>query len=515
MAMRNLLSFCIFFLIALANLFALTRAAIPAKRFYAPFNRTSFPPDFVFGASSAAYQIEGEALKGGRGPSIWDTFTRQHPEKIFDASTADVAADFYHRYKEDIQLLKQVGLRAFRMSISWSRILPYGKVSKGVNPEGIKFYNNVFNELIANGITPFVTLFHWDTPQTLEDEYKGFLSSKIAKDYGDFVDICFKEFGDRVKHWITLNEPLSYSMNGYTKGTFAPGRCSKYVGNCTEGNSATEPYIVAHNLLLAHATAVKIYRDKYQKSQKGKIGVTLVTHMFVPKINTPQGLKAPLRALDFMLGWFLDPITYGDYPASMRAMVGRRLPRFTVEESKLVKGSMDFLGVNYYTTYYASPLLSVNKVNLSYTTDNHADLSPLKDGKPIGTPTALDWLFIYPKGIYGLMLHIKEKYNNPPIYITENGMAEANNSTMSLKESLNDDMRIKYYEGHLWFLSKAIKAGANVKGHFVWSFLDDYEWDAGFTVRFGLTFVDYKNGLKRYHKKSSYWYKKFLLYTGL
>ncbi|XP_049401786.1 vicianin hydrolase-like isoform X2 [Solanum stenotomum] len=477
MAMRNLLSFCIFFLIALANFFPLTSAAIPAKRFYAPFNRTSFPPDFVFGASSAAYQIEGEALKGGRGPSIWDTFTRQHPEKIFDASTADVAVDFYHRYKEDIQLLKQVGLRAFRMSISWSRILPYGKVSKGVNPEGIKFYNNVFNELIANGITPFVTLFHWDTPQTLEDEYKGFLSSKIAKDYGDFVDICFKEFGDRVKHWITLNEPLSYSMNGYTKGTFAPGRCSKYVGNCTEGNSATEPYIVAHNLLLAHATAVKIYRDKYQKSQKGKIGVTLVTHMFVPKINTPQGLKAPLRALDFMLGWFLDPITYGDYPASMRAMVGRRLPRFTVEESKLVKA--------------------------------------LKDGKPIGTPTALDWLFIYPKGIYGLMLHIKEKYNNPPIYITENGMAEANNSTMSLKESLNDDMRIKYYEGHLWFLSKAIKAGANVKGHFVWSFLDDYEWDAGFTVRFGLTFVDYKNGLKRYHKKSSYWYKKFLLYTGL
>uniref|UniRef100_M1CXV3 Beta-glucosidase n=1 Tax=Solanum tuberosum TaxID=4113 RepID=M1CXV3_SOLTU len=425
--MRNLLSFCIFFLIALANLFSLTRAAIPAKRFYAPFNRTSFPPDFVFGASSAAYQ-------------------------------------------EDIQLLKQVGLRAFRMSISWSRILPYGKVSKGVNPEGIKFYNDVFNELIANGITPFVTLFHWDTPQALEDEYKGFLSSKIAKDYGDFVDICFKEFGDRVKHWITLNEPLSYSMNGYTKGTFAPGRCSKYVGNCTEGNSATEPYIVAHNLLLAHATAVKIYRDKYQKSQKGQIGVTLVTHMFVPKINTPQGLKAPLRALDFMLGWFLDPITYGDYPASMRAMVGHRLPKFTAEESKLVKGSMDFLGCNYYTTYYASPLLSVNKVNLSYTTDNHADLSR---------------------------------------------MAEANNSTMSLKESLNDDMRIKYYEGHLLFLSKAIKAGANVKGHFVWSLLDDYEWDAGFTVRFGLTFVDYKNGLKRYHKKSSYWYKKFLLYTGL
>ncbi|MCE0480948.1 hypothetical protein HAX54_038257 [Datura stramonium] len=487
--MRTLLSFCFLYLIALANLFALTSAVIPipAKRFYAPFNRTSFPPDFVFGASSAAYQIEGAALTGGRGPSIWDTFTRQHPEKIFDASTGDVAVDFYHRYKEDIRMLKEVGLKAFRLSISWTRILPYGKVSKGVNPEGIKFYNNVINELIANGITPFVTLFHWDTPQALEDEYGGFLSSKIAKDYGDYVDICFKEFGDRVKYWITLNEPLSYSMNGYTKGTFAPGRCSNYVGNCTEGNSGTEPYIVAHNLLLAHATGVKVYREKYQ---------------------------APLRALDFMLGWFLDPITYGDYPASMRAMVGRRLPKFTPEQVKLVKGSMDFLGINYYTTYYASPVLSFNRVNLSYSTDNHADLSPHKDGKPIGTPTALDWLFIYPKGIYGLMLHIKEKYKNPPIYITENGMAEANNSTMSLKESLNDDMRIKYYEGHLWFLSKAIKAGANVKAHFAWSFLDDYEWDAGFTVRFGITFVDYKNGLKRYHKKSAYWYKKFLLYAA-
>ncbi|PHT70826.1 Vicianin hydrolase [Capsicum annuum] len=459
-------------------------------------------------------QIEGGARLGGRGPSIWDTFTHKHPEKIFDRSTGDVAVDFYHRYKEDIRLLKEVGMKAFRLSISWSRILPYGKVSKGVNPEGIKFYNNVINEIISNGLTPFVTLFHWDTPQGLETEYGGFMSSKIVKDYADYADICFKEFGDRVKHWITLNEPLSYSMNGYAKGTFAPGRCSSYVGNCTKGNSATEPYIVAHNLLLAHATGVKVYRQKYQKTQKGKIGVTLVTHWFVPKIKTPLGLKAPQKALDFFLGWFLDPITYGDYPASMRANVGRRLPKFTPEQKKLVKGSMDFLGMNYYTTQYASPMLSVPRVNLSYTTDGHVDMTTQKDGKPIGTPTALNWLFIYPRGIYDLMIYLKQKYKNPPIYVTENGMADANNSTLPLKQALKDDMRIRYYEGHLWFLSKAIKAGANVKGHFAWSFLDDYEWDAGFTVRFGITFVDYKNGLKRYHKKSAYWYKKFLLNNG-
>ncbi|KAM3288041.1 beta-glucosidase 12-like [Capsicum chacoense] len=510
-----LMSFCSFYIVVILHLFAHTNAAaVPAKRFVAPFNRTSFPSDFIFGAASAAYQIEGGARLGGRGPSIWDTFTHKHPEKIFDRSTGDVAVDFYHRYKEDIRLLKEVGMKAFRLSISWSRILPYGKVSKGVNPEGIKFYNNVINEIISNGLTPFVTLFHWDTPQGLETEYGGFMSSKIVKDYADYADICFKEFGDRVKHWITLNEPLSYSMNGYAKGTFAPGRCSSYVGNCTKGNSAIEPYIVAHNLLLAHATGVKVYRQKYQKTQKGKIGITLVTHWFVPKIKTPLGLKAPQKALDFFLGWFLDPITYGDYPASMRANVGRRLPKFTPEQKKLVKGSMDFLGMNYYTTQYASPMLSVPRVNLSYTTDGHVDMTTQKDGKPIGTPTALNWLFIYPRGIYDLMIYLKQKYKNPPIYITENGMADANNSTLPLKQALKDDMRIRYYEGHLWFLSKAIKAGANVKGHFAWSFLDDYEWDAGFTVRFGITFVDYKNGLKRYHKKSAYWYKKFLLNNG-
>ncbi|XP_055820163.1 beta-glucosidase 13-like [Solanum dulcamara] len=512
---RLFMSFCSCYLVVILHLFALTNAAaVPAKRFVAPFNKTSFPSDFIFGAASAAYQIEGGAHQGGRGASIWDTFTHKHPEKIADRSTGDVAVDFYHRYKEDIRLLKEVGMKAFRMSISWSRILPYGKVSKGVNPEGIKFYSNVINELISNGLTPFVTLFHWDTPQGLEDEYGGFMSSKIVKDYGDYVDICFKEFGDRVKHWITLNEPLSYSMFGYASGTFAPGRCSSYVGNCTKGDSATEPYIVAHNLLLAHATGVKVYREKYQKTQEGQIGITLVTHWFVPKIKTPLGLKAPQNALDFFLGWFLDPITYGEYPASMRANVGRRLPKFTPEQKKLVKGSIDFLGMNYYTTQYASPMLSVPRVNLSYTTDGHVDMTTQKDGKPIGTPTALVWLHIYPRGIYDLMLYLKQKYKNPPIYITENGMADANNSTLPLKQALKDDMRIRYYEGHLWFLSKAIKAGANVKGHFAWSFLDDYEWDAGFTVRFGNIFVDYKNGLKRYFKKSAYWYKKFLLNNG-
>ncbi|KAM7472467.1 hypothetical protein LguiA_010650 [Lonicera macranthoides] len=401
-------------------------------------------------------------------------------------------------------------MEAFRFSISWTRILPRGKISGGVNLEGIKFYNNVINECLSYGIKPFVTLFHWDSPQALEDEYGGFLNAQIVNDYRDYVDLCFKEFGDRVKHWITLNEPLSFSMFGYATGTYAPGRCSNFVGNCTKGNSGTEPYIVAHHLILAHGAAVKVYREKYQKYQKGEIGTTLVTHWFVPKTNTLAALKASYRAIDFYLGWFLHPMTYGHYPSSMRKNVGDRLPKFTEEESKMLKGSLDFLGVNYYTTNYASPLLSVNKVNLSFTTDNHAALTTEKDGVPIGTPTDLSWLFIVPSGIRHLMLYIMKKYNNPPIYITENGMADSNNNTLPVEEAIKDELRIKYYEGHFWYLQKAIKEGANVKGHFAWALLDDFEWDAGFTVRFGLNYVDYKNGLKRIPKLSSHWFKKFL-----
>ncbi|KAM7472465.1 hypothetical protein LguiA_010648 [Lonicera macranthoides] len=340
-----------------------------------PFNRSSFPDDFVFGAASAAYQIEGAAKEGGRGPNIWDTFTHNHPEKIWDQSTGDVAIDFYHRYKEDIKMLKELGMEAFRFSISWTRILPRGSISGGVNLEGIKFYNNVINECLSYGLKPFVTLLHWDPPQALEDEYGGCLHPRIVNDYRDYVDICFKEFGDRVKYWITMNEPLSFSMFAYATGTYAPGRCSNFVGNCTKGNSGTEPYIVAHHLLLAHGAAVKVYKDKYQRSQKGEIGITLVTHWFVPKTPTLASLKASNRAIDFYLGWFLHPITYGDYPPSMRTNVGHRLPKFTEEESKMLKGSLDFLGMNYYTSNYASPALSVNRFNLSYTTDHHADLT--------------------------------------------------------------------------------------------------------------------------------------------
>ncbi|KAL1300247.1 hypothetical protein HN51_044924 [Arachis hypogaea] len=481
----------------------------PPSHYTASFNRSLFPVDFVFGAGSAAYQSEGAANIDGRGASIWDTFTKQNPEKIADHSNGDVADDFYHRYKSDIKFAKEIGLDSIRFSISWPRIFPEGKGK--VNALGVKFYNDLIDEILSNGLIPFVTLFHWDLPQALEDEYGGFLGSQIVVDFGNYAEFCFKTFGDRVKHWVTLNEPLSFSMNGYNGGTFAPGRCSNYVGNCSAGNSATEPYIVAHHLILSHAAAVSLYKTNYQAYQEGQIGITLVTHWMEPKSNSAADRKAAKRALDFWFGWFAHPITYGDYPESMRSLVGSRLPKFKKHESEYVKGSFDFLGVNYYTTNFAENALSTNTVNQSFLTDMHTVLSTVRRGVAVGIPTALNWLFIYPKGLHHLLLYIKDNYKNPTIYITENGVAEANNASKPIKEALKDSIRIRYHDGHLKSLLQAIKDGVNVKGYYAWSFLDDFEWDAGYTFRFGLIYVDFRNNLRRYLKYSAYWLKMFLV----
>ncbi|XP_050211260.1 vicianin hydrolase-like [Mercurialis annua] len=498
-------------LVVIYGLMGMTMTQAKPAHYTMPFNRSSYPSDFIFGAGSAAYQSEGGAYIDGKGPSIWDTFTKHQPGKIWDHSNGDVADDFYHRYKEDVHLMKKIGFDSFRFSISWSRVLPKGRVSGGVNPKGVKFYNDLIDYLIANGLKPFVTLFHWDLPQALEDEYNGFRSSKIVDDYRNYADFCFKTFGDRVKHWCTLNEPYSYSVNGYNGGTFAPGRCSKYMGKCIAGDSSTEPYTVAHYLLLSHASAVQLYKHKYQATQKGQIGITIVTHWFIPKspASVPDQ-KAAMRAVDFLFGWFAHPITYGDYPESMKTYVGNRLPKFTKEESEVLKGSLDFMGINYYTTNFAAnnPIRSTNH---SWSTDFQATLSATKAGVPIGPPTPLNWLYVYPKGIYHLMSYVRDKYKNPPIFITENGLADGNNFS-SIEEARKDGLRIRYYHSHLTYLLQAIKEGTNVKGYYAWSFMDDFEWDAGYTVRFGMIYIDFKHKLKRYMKYSAYWFQMFLLH---
>ncbi|XP_052188878.1 beta-glucosidase 12-like isoform X2 [Diospyros lotus] len=456
-------------------------------------------------------KYEGAAKTAGKGPSIWDTFTHKHPGKIKDGSNGDVAIDSYHRYKEDVGIMVEMGLDSYRFSISWSRVLPGGKLSGGVNQEGIKYYNNLIDELLRKGIKPFVTLFHWDLPQTLEDEYGGFLSPKIVDDFKDYAELCFKEFGDRVKNWITLNEPWSYVTGGYVDGHLAPGRCSSWLQlNCTGGDSSTEPYIASHYQLLAHAAAVKLFKEKYQASQKGKIGITLIAHWMIPYSETKQDRHAAKRAIDFMFGWFMHPLTKGDYPQTMRNLVGERLPKFSIEESKLLKGSFDFLGLNYYTANYASHAPKSNAINMSYYTDSWANITNQRNGRLIGEQAASSWLCVYPKGFYDLLLYTKKKYNNPVIYITENGYDEMNNNKLSLEEALVDKKRVDYFYQHLSFLQQAIKDGVNVKGYFAWSLLDNFEWDSGYTVRFGINYVDYKNGLKRYPKLSAKWFKSFL-----
>eukprot|EP01018_Ginkgo_biloba_P033169 Gb_35939 [translate_table: standard] len=485
-------------------------------------SRRAFPPAFIFGTASAAYQYEGAAREGGRGPSIWDTFSHA-PGKIANGSNGDVAVDEYHRYKEDVALMKNMGMDAYRFSISWSRILPRGSLKGGINKEGVAYYNNLINELLKNGvhrditslrgfsIKPFTTLFHWDLPQALEDEYGGFLSPNIVRDFAAYAEVCFRAFGDRVKHWITLNEPWSFSSVGYDFGVFAPGRCSAYIGNCSSGNSATEPYIVGHNMLLAHAAAVDIYRRKYQALQNGSIGIAVVTLWILPYSDTVFDKRATERAMDFMFGWFMDPLATGDYPSIMRNLVGARLPKFSKLQSRLLKGSYDFIGLNYYTSQYgADNPNSPNPLQTDYTQDSRVNLTTERNGVPIGPKPASSWLYVYPRGLRDLLKYTKNRYHNPTIFITENGINEFNNDTLSLEQALNDTWRVYYYSEHLYYLREAIRHGSDVRGYFAWSLLDNFEWTSGYTVRFGLHYVDYKNNLKRYPKASANWFKKFL-----
>ncbi|PIN24092.1 Beta-glucosidase, lactase phlorizinhydrolase [Handroanthus impetiginosus] len=475
-------------------------------------SRGSFPQGFIFGAASSAYQCEGAFNENGKGPSMWDNFTHMHPGKILDHRNGDVAIDSYHLYKEDVKIATELGLDSYRISISWPRILPGGKIEEGINQDGINYYNNLINELLANGIEPFVTLLHLDVPQALQDAYGGFLSTEIVADFLDFADLLFNQFGDRVKYWITINEPWTFSMYGYAVGLFAPGRCSDWQGlACTGGDSATEPYIVAHNQLLAHSAVVHLYRNKYQALQKGRIGLSLASYCFEPLDETEENRKAKDRAFDFMLAWSMEPVTRGTYPESMRIRVRDRLPEFTEEEINMLNGSFDFIGFNYYGAIYA--FHKPNSSSFSYTTDAEIEITGKRNGKPIGEQGRnSSRIYIYPKGLPKMLRYIKEEYNDPLIYITENGLDKTTNDALKISEALKDDMRKNYIHDHLCCPHEAIqKDAANVKGYFVWSLMDNFEWASGFSVRFGLHHVDYKDKLlRRYPKRSALWFKKFL-----
>ncbi|KAF7038287.1 hypothetical protein CFC21_048488 [Triticum aestivum] len=316
------------------------------------FTRSDFPQEFVFGAGTSAYQYEGAVAEDGRSPSSWDTFT--HAGKIPDKSTGDVTADGYHKYMEDVNLMSETGLEAYRFSISWSRLIPNGRGA--VNPKGLEYYNNLIHELVNHGIQVHITLHHLDLPRILEDEYGGWLSPRIIEDFTAYADVCFREFGDRVATWTTVNQPNIGIVASYDIAIFPPARCSDPFGatKCTAGDSSVEPYIAAHNTLMAHASVVSLYRRKYQAMQKGVIGISIYSFWSYPWTNSTVDLDATRRCKDFYFGWILDPLVFGDYPQVMKKNVGSRLPPFTEVQSELIKGSLDFIGINHYYSLYVN-----------------------------------------------------------------------------------------------------------------------------------------------------------------
>ncbi|KAF9258336.1 glycoside hydrolase family 1 protein [Marasmius fiardii PR-910] len=469
---------------------------------------TKFPEGFIWGFATASFQIEGSTSKDGRGPSIWDEFSRT-PGKIMDGRSGDVATDSYARWKEDLDLLKGYGVKSYRFSMSWSRIIPLGGRNDPVNPKGIEFYSNLVDGLLERGIIPFVTLYHWDLPQALHDRYGGWLNKdEIVKDYTRYARVCFEAFGDRVKHWLTMNEPWCVSILGYGRGVFAPGRSSDRERS-PEGDSATEPWIVGHSVILSHAHAVKVYREEFKSKQGGQIGITLNGDWQMPWDDTPENIAAAQHALDFAIGWFADPVYLGHYPPYMREVLGDRMPDFTPEEWKVVKGSSDFYGMNTYTTNLARAGGDDEfQGNVDYTFTR-------PDGTQLGTQAHCAWLQDYPEGFRALLNYLWKRYKLP-IFVTENGFAVKDEDSLPLEDALKDTDRENYFRGQTESLLKAItEDGVDVRAYFPWSLLDNFEWADGYVTRFGLTYVDY-NTQKRYPKESAKWLVQVsLLYFGI
>ncbi|PYH45662.1 glycoside hydrolase family 1 protein [Aspergillus saccharolyticus JOP 1030-1] len=463
---------------------------------------STLPKDFLWGFATASYQIEGAVTEDGRGPSIWDTFCKL-PGKIADGSSGEVACDSYHRGDEDIALLQQCGAKAYRFSISWSRIIPLGGRNDPINQKGLDHYIRFLDALHAANITPLVTLYHWDLPDALEQRYGGLRNKdEFVADFTHYARTLFAAFGSRVKHWITFNEPWCSAVLGYNVGQFAPGRTSDRSKSAV-GDGSREPWIVGHNLLVAHGAAVKVYREEFKGRDGGEIGITLNGDWAEPwDPSSPADIEACTRKIEFAISWFADPIYHGKYPDSMVQQLGDRLPRWTPEELALVHGSNDFYGMNHYCANYIKA--KTGEPDPTDTAGNLEILLQNKAGEWIGPETQSAWLRPCAAGFRKLLKWLSDRYGRPKIYVTENGTSLKGENDLPVEELLRDEFRVQYFRDYIAAMADAYTLdGVDVRAYMAWSLMDNFEWAEGYETRFGVTYVDYENGQKRIPKESA------------
>lgn len=435
----------------------------------------SFPDDFLWGAATSSYQIEGAALEDGRGECIWTRFSHT-PGNTFNGDTGDVACDHYHRYRQDVALMASLGLQAYRFSISWPRVIPQG--TGATNPAGLDFYDRLVDELLAHGIQPFITLYHWDLPQALQDR-GGWENPDSIAWFVDYAALMAQRLGDRVRHWITHNEPWVVAFIGHYFGRHAPGK-----------RDLIAAYRVAHHILLSHGAAVPAIR---QLAPGVQAGITLDLVDIQPASDSPDDIAAAHREDGFKNRWFLDAIFKGRYPNDIVSHLGGTLEGLDLAAIQRAAVPIDFLGVNYY---------SRNVITASPHGLFNSQTVPM-DGKP---HTAMGWE-VYPEGLRNVLVRVTREYAPPAIYVTENGAAY--DDPLPADGVVEDPLRQAYLAAHCQACAEAIAQGAPLRGYFAWSLMDNFEWAEGYRMRFGLVYVDFAT-LERIPKRSALFYRDWI-----
>jgi beta-glucosidase len=444
-----------------------------------------FPKDFLWGTATAAYQIEGAVHESGRGETIWDRFSHT-PGKVFQKQNGDIACDHYHRFGEDIQLMKNIGLRSYRFSVAWARIFPSGGGTS--NTAGLDFYQRLVDQLLAGGIVPMITLYHWDLPQSLQEK-GGWANRDTVKYYLDYAATMFDSLADRVKLWISHNEPWVVSFLGHDSGEHAPG--------IQDRKTALQ---VSHHLLLSHAQTVSLF-DEYRLGGS-QIGITLNIAPAYADTDSPEDERAARYYDGYQNRWFLDPVFKGSYPEDMAEVYQKRYHAPVIEPEDMDafrESRVDFLGVNYYMR------------KILRRPENEEDLFAEARPDYRGVRfTEMDWE-IYPDGLYTLLTRIQRDYDPPAIYITENGIACPDQ--IDGDGRVQDEDRIEYLRSHLSAARRAMQEGVELKGYYIWSLIDNFEWAYGFSKRFGIVYVDYKSQA-RIPKSSADWYREVIANSG-